>query len=403
MDRYLTADEAADALGIRIETLYAYVSRGLVRSEPAPDGSRAKRYLAEDVRRLQRRQVARKNPEQVAEPPLAWGLPVFDSAITLIEDNHLFYRGYDAANLATSRTAEDVAGLLWKGVLDTPVNLPDLTDEGLAIQQSLSTMLPCNQPDPLPAFQILVNWLGANDKAGYDFRPSSVIHKGALILRHLVYLVSGQRSGNIAGALQHAWAEESPGAGFLINAALILCSDHELNASSFTVRCIASTLAPVHAAIAGGMSALAGSRHGGASLAVEALFEEADRTGDPERVVAGRLRRGEPVPGFGHRLYPEGDPRARTLLTLCKPTEQETALAGAVWNLTGLEPNLEFGLVALARSMQAPAGSALTMMTIGRTIGWIAHAIEEYQRNEIIRPRARYAGPPPIDHAPATG
>ncbi len=403
MTKHLTADEAAEALGIRVDTLYAYVSRGLIRSEPSTDGTRARRYLAEDVQRLQRRQSARRNPAQAAEPPLTWGFPVFDSAITLLDGKTVCYRGHEVTDLTKSRTIEEVAGLLWRSNLDQPIELPELDAADTGFQADLTRVFPEHQVDPIPAFQILVNWLGTGDLAAYDFRPDSVISKGEATLRHLTYRVSGCTHAGIAACLQRAWAPGKPNAEQLLNAALILCADHELNASSFTVRCIASTRAPVHAAVSGGMSALMGARHGGASLAVEALFDEVDRTGDPVRVISQRLRRGEPLPGFGHRLYPNGDPRAEALLDLCERDSIANALAQAGRELTGLHPNVEYGLVTLGRSIGAPAGAALTIMTIGRTVGWIAHALEEYQRNEMIRPRARYTGPPPIDHSPATG
>lgn len=403
MERYLSADEAAAALGIQVDTLYAYVSRGLIHSEPATDGTRARRYLAEDIQRLQRRQTARRNPAQAAEPPLTWGFPVFDSAITMLDGKSVYYRGYEVSSLATSRTIEEVAGLLWSGNLEEPVGLPQLNAEDLQLHADLGQLMTTPDADSIPVFQILVNWLGRADSAAYDFRAASVISKGAALLQHLAFRVSGVQTNGLARHLQSAWAPGNRNAEPLLDAALILCADHELNASSFTVRCIASTLAPVHSAISGGMSALMGARHGGASLAVEALFDEVDRAGDPALVVSQRLRRGEPLPGFGHRLYPDGDPRAKTLLERCNHPAMSSQLAVAGYDLTGLHPNLEFGLVTLARSIGAPAGAALTIMTIGRTIGWIAHVLEEYERNEMIRPRARYTGPPPIDQNPATG
>lgn len=403
MTDYFSAEDAAAALEIRVDTLYAYVSRGLIRSEPATDGTRAKRYLAEDVFRLQRRQSARRNPAQAAEPPLTWGFPVFDSAITLLDGNRICYRGHEVTDLAASHSIEEVAGLLWSSNLHHPIELPELTTDGIEFQADLVRLLPSHQTDPIPGFQLLVNWLGSGDLTAYDFRPESVISKGATMLRHLAYRVSAGNTDNIASSLQRAWAADNPEAERMLNGALILCADHELNASSFTVRCIASTRAPVHAAVSGGMSALMGARHGGASLAVEALFDEVERSDGPAQVISQRLRRGEPLPGFGHRLYPDGDPRAEALLELCGPSATVDRLAQAGLELTGLHPNLEFGLVSLARSIEAPPGAALTIMSIGRTVGWIAHALEEYQRNEMIRPRARYIGPPPIDQDATTG
>src|SRR5262245_15461570 len=117
MNRYLSASEAADLLGISKATLYAYVSRGLIRSEALGQQSRARRYLAEDVRKLKDRKEYRQNPAQVAQDALHWGTPLLDSALTLITDETLYYRGHDAAILARTSTIEQVAALFWTGNL----------------------------------------------------------------------------------------------------------------------------------------------------------------------------------------------------------------------------------------------------------------------------------------------
>src|SRR5689334_23261744 len=115
---YLTAQEAADALGISISTLYAYVSRGMIRSEASGADPRARRYSAEDVERLKSRKESRHDPEIAAKSALHLGTPVLESAITLIEDGRLYYRGHDAVKLARDATVEQVAALLWTGDLN---------------------------------------------------------------------------------------------------------------------------------------------------------------------------------------------------------------------------------------------------------------------------------------------
>jgi citrate synthase len=182
----------------------------------------------------------------------------------------------------------------------------------------------------------------------------------------------------------------------LVEAALILCADHELNASSFTVRCIASTAASLHACLLGGMAALSGARHGGVTTRVEALWEETAKTPNPEVSLRARLERGDHIPGFGHPLYPDGDIRASAILE-CLPGRRQhwRPLAQAVEQLTGLRPTLDFALVALRRQLELPAGSAFGTFTLGRSIGWIAHALEQRSQETLIRPRAAYVGPPP--------
>lgn len=113
--RTLSAQQAAKDLGIQLPTLYAYVSRGLIRSEAAGDDSRGRRYLAEDIAQLKARKKARRNPAQAVQEALHWGAPVLDSKLTLISDGSLLYRGHDAIALAGQASIEQVAGLLWLG------------------------------------------------------------------------------------------------------------------------------------------------------------------------------------------------------------------------------------------------------------------------------------------------
>src|SRR3712207_649665 len=112
--RYLTAGQAAKELGVSLATLYAYVSRGMIRSE-ATGGSRRRRYRAEDVRRLKERKERRRDPDGVVEGTLHWGTPVMESGITLIADGKLYYRGRDVAALAVGSAIEEVAALIWIG------------------------------------------------------------------------------------------------------------------------------------------------------------------------------------------------------------------------------------------------------------------------------------------------
>jgi citrate synthase len=185
----------------------------------------------------------------------------------------------------------------------------------------------------------------------------------------------------------------------LIRRALILCADHELNVSSFTARCVASAGSHPYAVVIAGLAALEGTRHGGVSARVESMLDSLKRAKQPRIGIAARLRRGESIDGFGHPLYRGGDPRATELLQLLQDRygkSRELAfildVADAAATLTRERPNLDFSLAAVARVLRLPAGAPLTIFAIGRTIGWIGHAIEQYATNQLIRPRARYAG-----------
>jgi citrate synthase len=217
---------------------------------------------------------------------------------------------------------------------------------------------------------------------------------GAMLLRLMAAAATATAPSDAPIHLQvaRAWALDERAAE-LVRAALVLCADHELNASAFAVRVVASTGASLAACLSAGLGALSGPRHGGQTSLVEILFEEAERFGDAARLVQERLRRGDILPGFGHPLYRDGDPRAAMLLTLLPPDPVRDALRHAMDATRGKEPNLDFALVSLRRALRLKPGSALALFAIGRTVGWIAHALEQQAEDKLIRPRARYTGP----------
>lgn len=399
----MSAREAAGELGVALPTLYAYVSRGLIRSESAGEGKRARRYRAEDVRRLKERADRRRDPKRAAEGALSWGTPVMESAITLIQEDGLYYRGRDVLRLARGSTVEEVAALIWTG---DPAAASGLFPEGLVVLSPRLREARGSVADlaTLEAFGALLPLAAAEDPAAYDLRPVAVARAGARILRALAAVAAGDGDGSVAEVLAGGWTPAEPDAAALIGAALILCADHELNVSAFTARCVASSGATPYAAVAGGLAALSGTRHGGQTELVEALLREVRGGGDARSVLAGRLRRGEAIPGFGHSLYPEGDPRGRELLALAagaRPHSPDVALSRSVSEAAreaiGEEPTLDLGLVTLARVLGLPPGAPLALFALGRTIGWIGHAIEQYESGSLIRPRARYTGEQPRD------
>jgi citrate synthase len=397
-DRYLTASEAAATLGISVSTLYSYVSRGLLRSEPVEGHPRVRRYLLEEISRLVERKEIRSDPAKAAARSLHWGAPVLDSSLTLIDGGRIYYRGRDALELARQASVEEVAALLWRGdpketdllFTSSSEKLPRVIKDLFKRTHSLGPVERCQLALPLGA---------SIDLGAYDLRPMAVAKTGARILSLLVSAVCGAAaSGPIDVSLQRAWSPRRKAAAPALRAALILCADHELNVSTFTARCIASARATPYEVVTGALAALKGRRHGGHTAEVEAVFLEIGRARRPREILANRLRRGDGLPGFGHPLYPNGDPRAALLLSLAK-----TYGRGAVWesadglikaarSLTGEHPTLDFALVTLAHALGLPAESPLALFSLGRTLGWIAHAIEQYADDQLIRPRARYLG-----------
>ncbi len=405
--RYLSAKEAAEKLNVNMQTLYAYVSRGTIRSEAVAGSKRRKRYYAEDVEKLIARREGRRNPEQLAQEALHWGSPVMESAITLIDNGKLYYRGYDAFALAKSSSAEAVATLLWTGTTEGVVSLFDADVYPSA--KKYATMLLHVTMDgtalsPIQAFQTFLPIAAADDPTAYDLRQDKVTMTGARLLRLMASVAAGDVSDqlSIAEMLQRGWCSKDESSIALFNASLIVCADHELNSSSFASRVVASTRSTPYACVMAGLAALQGARHGGHTERVEAFLREIDEANHAKTVIEGRLRRDEPIAGFGHKLYPDGDPRGKFLLdwvTEHAPNspaiELGVAVQEAMLNSTGEHPNLDFGLVILSRALKLPSGSALAMFALGRTMGWIGHAIEQYLADWLIRPRATYIGQQP--------
>jgi citrate synthase len=400
-DRFLTAQEAAAELDISLATLYAYASRGMLRSEPVPGDPRARRYPREDVLRLKEKKELRKDPEKAAPKALSWGAPVLESAITLVMNGRLYYRGRDAVALSRSATVEEVAALLWAG--------DPAASEGIFKAEPPDLPLWTGPADlsPVERCQVALPLAGAADHGGWDLRPAAVIATGARILRLLAGAAAGRIESGVAATLQTGWAPGRPEAAGPIASALILSADHELNVSAFTARCVASAAASPYDVVAAGFAALKGTRHGGHAERVEALFREAGSAAGSaagaRRVLVDRLRRGEEISGFGHPLYPDGDPRGAALLEIAAEVapgspavECALALAAAGRELIREHPTIDLGLVALARALDLPAHTPLALFALGRTLGWIGHAIEQYALGKLIRPRAAYVGEMPV-------
>lgn len=390
---WITAAEAARLLGVSRATLYAYVSRGFVRSEAVPGRPRVRRYSKDDVNRLRRRSEERRDPEKAAGNALQWGMPILESSISLMANGRLYYRGYDAAELARTRSIDEVASLIWCGNFDVDFSSTPLhvvaggrSAEGLPFVTRAQAMLPL---------------VAARDPLAFDLRPQAVALTGWRIVNLLTSVAaeSSELESAIEETLTMHWKPRGANAAAIIRAALIACADHELNVSAFTARCIASAGANPYSVVVGGLAAIEGVKHGGASARVETLFEELKRSRDVRRTLTARLRRGEPVDGFGHPLYRDGDPRAKLLFELLDehyPKSKELAFAREVAAIgeqaLGEKPTIDFALVALVHTLKLPEGTALTLFAIGRSIGWIGHAIEQYETGATIRPRAKYVG-----------
>jgi citrate synthase len=391
----LTAHQAADRLGIKLDTLYAYVSRGRLRSVMVP-GTRERRYRGEDVEALLDARSGARPPRSPDPEAL---MPVIGSSICLIENGHFYYRGQDAVRLSEKATLEEIAGLLWLD--EARSELPDARrPEPTANAVAASALI--------ERCQIRLTVLGDGDLPALDLTRTSVIRTGWRILRELTACVAPTKPSlePIHRRLAAAWRLGEAGAD-LVRRCLVLIADHELNPSTFVARCVASTGATPYAVVVAALSALSGRLHGGETERAEGLLRELLEGGDAMAVMAGRLARGERLPGFGQPLYPEGDPRAVAILTaIARAAPEAHALAARAaetgLRLIGRHPNVDFALAAAANALGLPRSGALGLFIIGRTAGWIAHAIEQYESRVLIRPRARYLGPRP-NQTPGAG
>ena len=386
----LTARQTADRLGIKLDTLYAYVSRGRLRSVMVP-GTRERRYRSEDV---EARLDARSSPRPVHSSDPEALMPVIGSSICLIENGRFYYRGQDTVGLSDWATLEDIARMLW---LDDKVS--DFADVSGPSRSGNAGSI----SGLIERCQSRLITLGDEDLAALDLTRARVARTGWRILRELAACVAPALPSPepIHRRLAAAWRLGEPGAD-LIRRCLVLIADHELNASTFVARCVASTGATPYAVVAAALGALSGRFHGGETERAEGLFRELLEGSDPMAIMAGRLARGERLPGFGQPLYPDGDPRATAILAVlaqAAPELHALAITAAEigLRLIGRHANVDFGLAAAAIGLGLPRSAALGLFVIGRTVGWIAHAIEQYESGVLIRPRARYLGPRPGD------
>ena len=387
-DGYLSAEEAAAHLGVSRATLYAYVSRGLIVSESLHgSASRSRRYPRSALDELKARRERRRDPTLSAHGALSSGAPVLDSALTLIADGRVWYRGVDACELSRSAKLEEVACLLWTGTVEHASELfPQAASPGAgrSSRRSISDRL----------FACLVEARSGHAVAISDLtRPA--LRAAARTIKQLFDVAGATGTGTLAERLSRGWHAPNPDD---INAALILCADHGLSASSFTARCVASTDAPIGNVLMAGLCALEGRRHGGVtSDRLDELVREGERDG-VRRACHRALSRDGWLPGFSGVLYLEGDPRANELLSRIKlPDSDALAQIGAfARDELDARPSLEFALAALARSAALPVGAAFGLFALGRSVGWIAHAIEAAADGKLIRPHARYTGPAPV-------
>ncbi|MGN6817343.1 MAG: citrate synthase [Sphingomonas sp.] len=368
MQQWVSREEALAALGVRPQTLYAYVSRGLIERRADADDPRRSEYRADDIAALTRRRARGRRTASIAASAIAWGEPIIPTRISTVAHGQLIFRGRPAVELAETATLEKVAALLWE---QSEVAFPTVDE---------------NHANPFTALSVLID--GGRPIVGRA--PAKLAREAAIATASIAGALGAAGDGPIHQRLARGWSLDSAGSD-LLRRALLLLADHELNPSTFAARVAASTGAPMAACLMAGLATLSGPKHGGAGAALAALAAEARASG-VDAAVARWLAAGHGLPGFGHPLYPHGDPRAAALLPLVSLDPALAELRDAVVETTEALPNIDFALLAVAKSKGLPADVPFRLFAIARTVGWTAHAMEQSASGAAIRPRARYVG-----------
>ncbi|MGW0805423.1 citrate synthase [Nonomuraea sp. NPDC002799] len=425
---WIDAATASERLGVKPATLYAYVSRGVLQRRHSADGRRSL-FSAEEIERLARRGRPRSQPPEL----------VIESAITALGVDRPYYRGVDALELARANTFESVADWLWTAdpaTLRPPRPAPALGGPGDRASGSSAGQThapPSSTGDPvavwrcdpdalraavsaqrgLPAdllpldrLQVIITVLGASDTLRYQLGPASVTATGRRLIAGLVDAMPRLDDPQGDSIAERLWSRLCPRPATpellgAVQAALVLIADHELAASTLAARVAASAKADPYAVVLTGLGVLGGPLHGGASYGAERLLTEVTEPHQAARAIAERVRRGERIPGFGHTVYKNGDGRGALLLDLIKeaaPGHERIAAGVAVLEEMRRrrlpEHNFDFALAILTAVSGMAHGAGEAIFAVGRVVGWLAHAMEEYERGAILRLRATYTGPP---------
>lgn len=405
---YVDAKTAVQMLGIKLPTLYAYVSRGMIRSAPTP-GDRPHLYHRQDVENLRMNRRGSKTDRL-----RRWGVgSTLPTGITSIGPKGPRYRGRLATNLADMRRPfEDCVELLWTGILPPRSTLwpaPQIPKSFSSFPASLlGNVMTCSSR------QILAFLTGAY-AASLGRNPESKLATPAIAGRQLLQILTpaigllgskrqyAMPTGDVSIAeviAQSADIAASEQTIAALNACLILSADHEIAPSTYTARVAASGGADIFSCVNSGLGTFEGPLTGLGCDEPERLLRAAPSPAGYVDLLKDQLRRKEAPMGFNHPLYREGDPRGRYLLKMAEEIPKTTSAArnmlacvNAAHDELGLMPSLAIGLAVMSSALKLPEESPGALMTIGRVSGWIAHVFEQRLAGAVIQPRTRYIGP----------
>ncbi|MEZ4814678.1 MAG: citrate/2-methylcitrate synthase [Bdellovibrionota bacterium] len=355
------------------------------------------------------------------------GVVACTTAISSIVDATLCYRGYTIEDLAEHATFEEVAFLLWNGKFPTKAELTAFKAEiekEATLEPAFQSILKDTVKElpkgahPMDMVRTAISMLSFYDPDVNNDSPEAVKRKALRLtakMGAIIGLIEQVRNGREALAPKKGkclgWnllylvtgKEPSDEWARIMDVALILHADHELNCSTFTTRVICSSLSDLHSAVVGAIGALKGPLHGGANTAVMEMLEEIATLENAQKFVDEALAQKKKVMGIGHRVYKNGDPRAKILRKFSKQLTQETGrpeyynmsvhIDNMMQEKKGLTPNVDFYSATVYSSMGIPGDLFTPIFVASRVSGWCAHALEQWENNRIYRPRGEYTGP----------
>jgi citrate synthase len=405
----LTSRQAAARLNIKLETLYAYVARGLLVSERAEVGGSTFDPL--DIEAFGESRNRRLKPNGTTGGMSGRPIMVLDSDLALIENDELFFRGRLATELARRLTFEEAVNFLWM----TPALRDDL-DEGFTSRREVVSSVRRATKALGPSARLIdqlslaVIIAGSWDPVRESIGPAAVRDAGRQMIATMVDALPDLRGvpNATASLAARLWPKLSSAPASeenlrLLNATLVLSMEHDLAISTMAARVAASARAHPYSAIAAALSSFDSTIHGAASISASEMVHETLRTGNAERALANQVTKTGIIPGFGHVIYQYEDPRARFLLDAMRHmTDFREAmsvadkLSAVVARRSSRPINLDLALAVLVvgAGMRRDAGELI--FAVSRTAGWIAHTIDEYSRPGLrLRPESRYTGPHP--------
>jgi len=407
---YATAEEAISLLKVRAETLYTYVSRGLIRSIPQP-GLKTKLYLKEDLERLRARSTARNGHGPSAASAMNWGEPIIPTSITEITADGPKYRGKNVIELAQSGASfETVADLLWTGISTESNSAWPATSNHqniIALTELIETEISNEFLEVMASITLHLGLLGGSTSEGLP--GENTIPAGREIIQILTgcfgymtpkrrYIPLREGQSIAAGLIQALGLEDTAENHEIFQSILVILADHELSPGTFATRVAASSGCTLHSCIASAICTSSGGRIGRLYEQVD-IFLARNRTVKKMIESANLLQnRGVVVPGFNHPLYPRGDPRGRYLMDLLRRLRKGYKEIDRVCRFSEFmnaehqsHPRHELAIVALTRSMSLPPQTPAALFVLSRIAGWVAHVQEQRLSSMLLRPRAKFS------------